>query len=178
MLMCLWVPLFVVVGIASPMQEPASLNERSAEMVKLERLVGEWKGDGHWYAPSGDERSWTGATQGAWALRGRYLELKTTVTSSNGTTENSAMISWDRTRQHYRAVLFFSNDSTPRVVSGALEGDKLVLSGPAADEGSNLILTFTMESETKYSLLVQVAREEGDPVRVAQGSYTKREKLP
>ncbi|MCB8932301.1 MAG: DUF1579 domain-containing protein [Fimbriimonadaceae bacterium] len=169
----LWIPLLAAALLAGA-QDPPALNERPAEMLKLDKLVGSWSGDGHWFAPGGEDRSWKGESKGAWSLRGRYLELKTTVTSANGTSENSAMISWDRARQRYHAVLFFSNDSTPRMVAGEMEGNKLVLSGPAADEGSHLILTFTMESETKYTLLVQLAREEGDPIRVAEGSYTKK----
>lgn len=170
----LWIPVLAAAWAAGAQEGPPALNERPPEMLKLERLVGEWGGDGHWNSPSGEARTWKGESTGAWALRGRYLELRTTVTSPNGTSENSAMISWDRARQHYHAVLFFSNDSTPRMVAGDLEGNKLVLSGPAADEGSQLILTFTMESDTKYTLLVQIAREEGDPIKVAEGGYVKK----
>lgn len=166
--------MIAAVALPSMAQTPRPLNELTEELKQIEFLIGDWTAEGARFVPDAEKESWTGTTRGRWALRGRHLRLDSTVTTKAGTTESSAMLSWDQSRERYHAILFSSTEATPRFVVGTLEGNKLSLHGSRSGESeSRLTMTFEKASDEQFTLNVEMVSEEST-TRIAEGKYVKR----
>lgn len=165
--------MMTLLALPSVAQTPRPLNELTEELKKLEFLVGDWSAEGIVYSPEGEKETWTGTTRGRWTLRGRHLKLDSTVTTKAGTTESSAMFTWDKGRDRYHAILFSSTEGTPRFVAGVLEDTKLTLHNPRGDTEPRLTMVFEKTAEDKYTLTVEMVGEESTQ-RMADGKYVRR----
>jgi len=167
--------LALMVAFAAPMvaQTPRPLNELTEELKKLEFLMGDWSAEGSVYPAEGEKETWSGTARGRWVLRGRHLRLDTTVTTKAGTTESSAMLTWDPHRERYHALLFSSTEPTPRFVAGTFDGKKLSLQGPRGDAETKLSMVFEKSSDDEYTLNVDMVREEST-VHMADGKYMRK----
>ena len=170
-----WISLVVLTAIPTGAQSPRVLNELTEELKKLEFFVGDWDAEGSVFDAAGEKSSWTGNARGRWALRGRHLRLDATVTTKAGTTESSAMFTWDAHRERYHAIVFSSTDPMPRFVAGPFDGKKLALAGPRAEAGGKLVMEFEKLSDDSYTFSMHMDQEEKNTT-LADGKYVRKDR--
>lgn len=168
-----WISLVVVSAVPTCAQTPHSLNERTEELKRLEFFVGDWDAEGSEFDSSGEKNAWSGSARGRWALRGRHLRLDATVTTRAGTTESSAMFTWDANRERYHAIVFSSTNPMPRFVAGPFDGKKLVLTGPRSEAGGRLVMEFEKLSDDAYTFNMHMNQDDKN-APLADGQYTRK----
>jgi hypothetical protein len=170
-------------ALAALAPEPeAGTGGPSAELRKLDFLIGHWAGKGKLLLPGQASIEWTADDRSSYIRNGRavqYLRTDSKVTYKGGITrEGLTMISWDPSEKLYRSWAFISFTGTPVESTGRWEGGKLVTVSKPYDNGSGAgpaLYRVTYEPKPDRSfihLLETKPVQGGEWTKVEEGTYT------
>lgn len=157
-------------------QEATMTNQTSAELKKLEFLVGNFTGDEKAFTEVG-EVPFTADIQSVWDLGGRYVRQEHKSKLMGEDWPGLLLLTFDADIKKYRAWWFDNGASKPMEMTGAFEGDTLVmLSKPYALSGAPPLeyrVQFKPKSATEIDVRLD-SRKDKEYTPVIQATYTRK----
>lgn len=153
-------------------------NKSSAELKKLEFLVGNFAGDEKAFIEGG-EVPFTADIQSVWDLGGRYVRQSHESKLMGEDWHGLLLLTFDPDIKKYRAWWFDNGASKPMEMTGAFEGDALVmLSKPYALSGAPL-LEYRVQFKPKSTEVIDFrldSRKDKDTAYapVIEATYTRK----
>lgn len=124
------------------------------ELAKFEYLVGEWHGQ---FGPL------KGVMVNDWVEGGRFLRTTTKLSGPDGSFTETSYLGWDAKKKQYVAWNFNAMAALPRVETGSLDGDALVLVSEPWESGPmNSVSRGTSRRVSDTEITVKVEVQQGD----------------
>lgn len=130
-------------------------------MSNLAFMVGSWKGKQTFMTGNGGTMIGSATDHAEWAVGGRFIEEHLSTTLSNrAPTDTRHMIGYDAKTGQYVAYWFNDTSSLPMVLTGKLQGARLILltssSAPGATQRNTLRFTYDGSKPGQLSLTFEM----------------------
>ena len=145
----------------------------SAELKKLDWMIGEWSGSMNWTMP-GMEGENRGTMKAEW--EGNFLKTTGASDMMGMSMTEASYTAWDAKEKKYVTWTFANFAPMPRIERGTLNGDTIVfVSEPwETDFGTSVSrATITRKGDSEIRLLLEF-KEDDSWVKVADGIYKKK----
>ncbi|MHB8634889.1 MAG: DUF1579 family protein [Fimbriimonadaceae bacterium] len=134
----------------------------AAAMSNVNFLVGDWKGKQTFMIGKGNTMVGDATDHAEWAVGGRFIEEHLSTTLPNqGPTDTRHMLAYDPKTGQYMAYWFNDTSPLPMIMTGKLEGSKLVLvpsATPGAPQQAMLRFTYDGSTPNQMTLTFQMQR--------------------
>jgi len=144
-------------------------------MTNLGFLVGNWQGKQTFMVGPGNTMVGSATDNAEWAVGGRFIEEHlSTALPNKAATDTRHMLAYDPKSAQYVAYWFNDTSPLPMVLTGKLQGSKLVLQTSGGSGATQRTLRFTYDGSTSNELSLTFEMETAGTWQVLFKSvYTK-----